>query len=186
MPEPAQVASQKTAASFANLLTSFTGRLQCDPWDDGSLADDVAVLTYEQALRSTRQARPPVAWSSEVLETAVHPDKERVAPVHRRENIGAEKKSRTASITIRLTAEEQAQLHERATAAGLSVSAYLRSCIFEAEALRSQVKDALAQMQSVDPVSKRSTLKRSRLGWVRLLLPAWSRRRTAENEVSTE
>src|SRR4051812_11568489 len=147
MPEPAQVASQKTAASFASLLDSFTGRLQSDPWDDSTLANDVAVLTYEQALGATRRARLPEAGNSAVLQAAVHPDEKKGASVYKPEHSGAEKKCRTASITIRITAEEQAQLHERAAAARLSVSAYLRSCIFEAEALRSQVKDALAQMQ---------------------------------------
>jgi hypothetical protein len=173
MPEPAQVASQKTGASFANLLTSFTGRLQSDPWGDAPLADDVAVLTYEEALRSTRRARLPEV---ETVLPAVHPDVKRRGSGDRPEHSSAEKKCRTASITIRVTVEEQAQLHERATAAGLSVSAYLRSCIFEAEALRSQVKDALAQMQSIRPVSPRP-------GWRRLLLPAWLHGRTAGKEI---
>jgi len=44
---------------------------------------------------------------------------------------------------------------ERATAqagreAGLTVSAYLRSCTFEAEALRAQVKEALAELRTGD------------------------------------
>jgi mobilization protein NikA len=183
MPEPAQVASQKTVASFAKLLTSFTGRLQSDPWDDSTLADDVAVLTYEQALRSTRRARLPEAGMSAMLQAALPSDRQSGASVHRPENSGSEKKCRTASITVRVTAEEQAQLHERATAAGLSVSAYLRSCIFEAEALRSQVKDALAQMQTVQPVLKRSTPNGPRPGWRKLLLSTWLRSRTVENDL---
>jgi hypothetical protein len=43
---------------------------------------------------------------------------------------------------------ECAQLHRRAAEAGLTVSAYLRSCTFEAESLRAMVKDTLAQLRS--------------------------------------
>ena len=53
-----------------------------------------------------------------------------------------------ASITIRLSQEECAQLKHRAAEAGLTVSAYMRSCTFEAEALRAQVKEALAQLRT--------------------------------------
>ena len=55
---------------------------------------------------------------------------------------------KSASITIRLSKAECAQLRKRAAEAGLTVSAYLRSCTFEAESLRAQVKDALAQLRS--------------------------------------
>jgi citrate lyase subunit beta/citryl-CoA lyase len=51
-----------------------------------------------------------------------------------------------ASITIRLSKTECDQLRKRAAQAGLTVSAYLRSCTFEAEALRAQVKDVLAAL----------------------------------------
>ena len=72
-----------------------------------------------------------------------------------------------------MTAEEQAQLHERADAAQLSVSAYLRSCIFEAEALRTQVKEALAQMQSLSANIRRPFPTRSlALNWRKRLFPA--------------
>jgi len=55
---------------------------------------------------------------------------------------------KSASITIRLSKPECAQLRKRAAEAGLTVSAYLRSCTFEAESLRALVKDALAQLRS--------------------------------------
>jgi len=57
---------------------------------------------------------------------------------------------KSASITIRLSKAECAQLRNRAAEAGLTVSAYLRSCTFEAESLRALVKDTLAQLRS-DP-----------------------------------
>jgi hypothetical protein len=55
---------------------------------------------------------------------------------------------KSASITIRLSQPESAQLRKRAAEAGLTVSAYLRSCTFEAESLRALVKDTLAQLRS--------------------------------------
>jgi predicted DNA binding CopG/RHH family protein len=57
---------------------------------------------------------------------------------------------KSASITIRLSEAESAQLRKRAAEAGLTISAYLRSCTFEAESLRALVKDTLAQLRS-DP-----------------------------------
>jgi hypothetical protein len=53
-----------------------------------------------------------------------------------------------ASVTIRLSEPEYEQLHQRAAEAGLTISAYLRSCTFEAEALRAQVKEALADLRA--------------------------------------
>jgi hypothetical protein len=53
-----------------------------------------------------------------------------------------------ASVTIRLSEPEYEQLHQRAAEAGLTISAYLRSCTFEAEALRAQVKEALANLRA--------------------------------------
>jgi mobilization protein NikA len=55
---------------------------------------------------------------------------------------------KSSSITIRLSKAECAQLRNRAAEAGLTVSAYLRSCTFEAESLRALVKDTLAQLRS--------------------------------------
>ncbi len=51
-----------------------------------------------------------------------------------------ERNLKNASITIRMSKEECTQLHRRAAEAGLTVSAYLRSCTFEAESLRALVK----------------------------------------------
>jgi hypothetical protein len=59
----------------------------------------------------------------------------------------ADRNLKSASVTIRLSKAECVQLHERAAEAGLTISAYLRSCTFEAESLRAMVKDALAQMR---------------------------------------
>ncbi len=81
-----------------------------------------------------------------------------------------ERNLKSASITIRLSKAECAQLRKRAAEAGLTVSAYLRSCTFEAETLRAQVKEALAQLRPA--TSKRNaaphpaSVRRSWLGMV--------------------
>ena len=55
---------------------------------------------------------------------------------------------RSASVTIRLSKAESAKLHQRAGESGLTVSAYLRACALEAETLRAQVKQALAELKA--------------------------------------
>lgn len=55
---------------------------------------------------------------------------------------------KSSSITIRLSEAECAQLRQRAAEAGLTVSAYLRSCTFEAERLRALVRDTMAQLRA--------------------------------------
>ncbi|MGA7109977.1 MAG: hypothetical protein WBY75_19660, partial [Terracidiphilus sp.] len=64
---------------------------------------------------------------------------------------------KSSSITIRLNSAECVQLRQRAAAAGLTVSAYLRSCIFEVESLRAQVKDTLAELRSAPAVGTHSS-----------------------------
>lgn len=125
--------------SFASLLASFTGIGRGnDSWDDAALADDVVNLSYEQALRSVRGFRPEAVQDSTPVNkpTASSPQSK------------AGKQRKAASVTIRLSEAEQAQLRERAAEAKLTLSAYLRSCIFEAESLRAQVKEALTQMRA--------------------------------------
>jgi hypothetical protein len=55
---------------------------------------------------------------------------------------------RQSIVSIRLNAYESEQLRERAAESGISVSAYMRSCVLEAEHLRAQVKQALAEMRA--------------------------------------
>jgi hypothetical protein len=80
---------------------------------------------------------------------------------------------RSASVTIRLSRAERARLHQRAEEAGLTVSAYLRSCAVEAEVLRAQVKQALAELRegskgAMEQGSKKPE-RRSFFGWIRWL-----------------
>ena len=176
MSEPASIPASEAESSFASLLASLTGpaKKPSQTWDDSALADDVAIISYEQALRSQRRVPPP----------AVLPENETqsTAPAPHSPPVGAGKTRKTSSITIRLTEAEQAQLQQRAAAAELSVSAYLRSCIFEAESLRAQVKEALSQMKagsSTDPHCGDETDSKLATNWRTRLFPHWSRHRAS-------
>jgi len=158
---------QKEPRNFASFLASLAGGTQIatDAWDDSTLADDVATISYEQALRSHRRVpATKMLTVFEVSDIAESPAAKPTAPM-------SGKNRKNASITIRLTRDEEAQLHERAATAQLSVSAYLRSCIFEAESLRAQVKEALSQIRTTadPPHPSPATSWRSRL------LPHWRR-----------
>jgi hypothetical protein len=76
---------------------------------------------------------------------------------------GPDRKS--ASITIRMSHVECAQLRKRADQASLTVSAYMRSCILEAETLRAQVKEALAELRAATPDEPSPTLRTQRRWW---------------------
>jgi hypothetical protein len=157
MAEPVS-AGQNTSGSFASILASITRRgRDKDSWDDSALADDVINLSYEEALRSVRGVHPEPRSDSKALST----------PKAISHNLSAGKPRKTASVTIRLSESEQVQLRDRAAEAKLSLSEYLRSCIFEAETLRAQVKEALAQMQTAGaeerPVPKPFPRRRFRL-----------------------
>lgn len=83
---------------------------------------------------------------------------------------------RTVSVTIRLSKAECVRLHQRAAEAGVTVSAYLRSCTFEAEALRAQVKAVLAELRSAAAKEKPAAPVKERRSWFRWfarLLPNW-------------
>jgi hypothetical protein len=176
VPEDAQLASPKNLDSFANLLATFTGKLQ-DEWDNSALAEDMATLTYEKALRQQCHTGIPELPADSLLDGTRQPLEVRSRfKKELPQRIRLNSALKTASITIRLTAEEQAQLHERAAAAQLSVSAYLRSCIFEAEALRIQVREALSQLRAAtpnDPVEAVQSRAQSVRSWRSRLLPLW-------------
>lgn len=120
-------------------------------WNDDGLAEDVATISYERALRKHGPARAGAsvtgAWvglpgSAAAIEAG--PCKSPAASGAS----AAPPPPKTASITIRLSEPECAQLRRRATEAGLTISAYLRSCTLEVENLRSQVKQTLADLRS--------------------------------------
>jgi hypothetical protein len=168
MSESVSSPETKSASSFASLLESFTGspKQTKQIWDDSSLRDDIATISYEQALRSHRrvpQVNTPHAEAQSPATSGSSP-----AP--------AQKKRKSASITVRLSEAEQVQLHERAAAAQLSVSAYLRSCIFEAEILRAQVKEALSQIRSAEAAPSSQPKPKPAASWRSRLLPRWRQR----------
>jgi hypothetical protein len=80
---------------------------------------------------------------------------------------------RRSILSIRLSECESDQLRSRAAECGLSVSAYMRSCVLDAEDLRAQVKQALAEMRafrgqtdqtSLPPLAARSETQSHALG----------------------
>jgi hypothetical protein len=173
MQSPAHIAPN---SSFAGLLATLT-----EPgWNDDALEDDVATLSYERALRTharyksadptdrslTQAADPAPSHFDEVFAASADRAAEipRPAPVSA---AGAEsgtvpnrsavfdRNLKNASITIRLSQGECAQLKSRAAEAGITVSAYLRSCTFEAESLRAQVKETLAQLRAASSSPRR-------------------------------
>jgi hypothetical protein len=144
-------------------------------WNDDGLEDDVATFSYERALRTkvryrsapadeslTQTADPePIHFDQSASATpavspapAAHPAALPEPDADGRRITTAERNLKNASITIRMSKTECEQLHRRAAEAGLTVSAYLRSCTFEAESLRAMVKDTLAQMRSATTEAK--------------------------------
>jgi hypothetical protein len=156
MPQSAPVES--SASSFAGLLASIAApqKGSGSGWDD-DLADDIATISYERALRAracyqplSAESQPAPAGSrsiSTLHRTTGTPEQEISLEPSPTPPPSTRDRRRTASITIRLSEPECAQLRLRAAEASLSVSAYLRSCTFEVESLRAQVKEALAQLR---------------------------------------
>ncbi len=138
---PQTTPAEPSANGFAGLLASLAApqKPSTSPLDD-ELADDIATISYEPALRTSaaRQPLPTETPAAQVssAEAPSSPTRERL---------------KTASITIRLSEAECGQLRQRAAEAGLSVSAYLRSCTLEVESLRAQVKETLVQFRQSSP-----------------------------------
>jgi len=137
-------------ARFAGLLASLASPHEQDtPWNDDQLADDVATISYEHALHTHARLRP---GSSDAAAAARGFDPPVVSEPPGKGGFDFHSRPlKTASITIRLSATECAQLRTRATEAGITVSAYLRSCTLEVESLRAQVKEALAELRNSMP-----------------------------------
>jgi len=187
--------------SFAGLLASLTAPTPRTAWNNDDLADDVATLSYEHALRA--HARYKSADPGDQAFTladgpgAIHtrePLEDKRVDVAKTSSLWAapgwnedaqpkpapdsftliEGNKKCASITIRLSQTECDQLKKRASQAGLTVSAYLRSCTFEAEALRAQVKDVLAELRQAAPVEeerKPAVVRLSLLQWFLRFMP---------------
>ncbi|MDR3737485.1 MAG: hypothetical protein P4L40_00555 [Terracidiphilus sp.] len=155
--------------SFASALEGFAASPSpaASAVSDG-LEDDIATISYEKALRSQARKRPaasvkPPSPKSPAMRPQQAPRKQPV-PIHIASRTPAATPApakpaylRSASVTVRLTEAEQAQLRERAAAAGISASAYMRSCLVDAEALRAQVKQALEQFRAASAAPAEAT-----------------------------
>jgi hypothetical protein len=163
MQSSAAVPSTQPSPTFAGLLAAFTDPQKKFPpaQDEGCIADDIVTLSYEHALRDHARYRSAEDSVGGQGSTAGPDSRTRALPVSSSEPFAAradaaspsgsaliEKNLKRASITIRLSQSDCAQLHQRAAEAGLSMSAYLRSCTLEVESLRAQVKATLAQLRS--------------------------------------
>jgi predicted DNA binding CopG/RHH family protein len=193
MPSEATKALPGSASSFAKLFAGLTrsksenDTAHSDSWIDEALAEDVATISYEQALRAHARYRhteplPPAPPEHTDPTVPKPPQSVRItewAPNDTSAALAASRK--LSSITIRMSRAECEQLRQRAAAAGLTVSAYLRSCIFEVEALRAQVKDALSELHS-EPGQPRAQHSENRdkpasADWRARLFAHWPRSR---------
>jgi hypothetical protein len=184
------------ASGFAKLFAGLTARKsgdgdarsdsRADEWIDDILAPDVATISYERALRAHARYRrpdpPPPSVTEIDPEVPKPPQSVRITERIPENNSPTSATNRKlSSVTVRMSHSECDQLRERATAAGLTVSAYLRSCIFEVEALRAQVKEALLQIQSngFQAGSERPEVRDepSPRDWRTRLFAHWSRNR---------
>ncbi len=143
-------------ASFAGLLASLAGPPKREAaWNDDELADDVATISYEQALRahggvSKGRGDPPPVDDPRTGKASAENTTEQDSDA---QSTTAAKPLKTASITIRLSESECAQLRRRAGEASMTLSAYLRSCTLEVESLRAQVKTTLAELRNCAEVA---------------------------------
>ena len=197
---------------FAGLLAALAAAkpTELPVWNDDELPQDVATLSYERALsKHARYKSQDAADIGTVKPTEIPTGRPSVGslnvPGARSQGDGllketaavvpmSERDRKCASVTIRMSHAECEQLRERAAEAGLTISAYLRSCTFEAEALRTQVKQALAELRSANAPKASSTRENgmqtasvqeapphpsgqsllvsgSRLSWLRRIMP---------------
>jgi hypothetical protein len=203
MQQPATNSPSPAPPSFAGLLASLTAPTPRTAWNNDDLAEDVATLSYEHALRAharyksadpgdpamttdggsgtmrtkdgivagqAASAKTPSSWAAPGWNEHAEPEL-----AHDSFTL-IEGNKKCASITIRLSKTECDQLRKRAAQAGLTVSAYLRSCTFEAEALRAQVKDVLAELRQSAPAEEKRmpvAVRRSWREWILRLMPRW-------------
>lgn len=190
MQQSAARADSALPPSFAGVLAQLANPEKKFPpaRDLDGLEDDVATLSYESALRAARVAvseagqhaapRPvPVPSAMKESPRAEQPAAPVPAFTHTVEDpaslASVEANRKSASITIRLSQPEAEQLRQRASEAGMTISAYLRSCAFEVESLRAQVKTTLAEMKAVNqrPPAEEKRKKPAFSVWKRL----WAR-----------
>ncbi|MGA9060294.1 MAG: hypothetical protein WB341_01380 [Terracidiphilus sp.] len=139
---------------------------------ESDIGEDLEALSYERALRTrARYIRADRGNSNLAQPARQGPGEAQVAPPFPAAPAGVglevqasaapraelDRDLRRTSVTIRLSEAECARLRKRAAEAGVTVSAYLRSCTFEAEALRAQVKEALAELRQGGEAGNKGT-----------------------------
>jgi predicted DNA binding CopG/RHH family protein len=176
--------SPPSSSGFAGLLAALAlprrdEQDQQSALDRDELGDDVVTLSYERALRAHARYKPA---NPDEPKFALRAEGQRAPAREQRsspqlstdESAGpraTDRDLRRASVTIRVSEAELEQLRQRAGEAGLTISAYLRSCTIEAEALRAQVKQALAELRTQrnnrmrEPANE-EPVQRKHLGWI--------------------
>jgi len=197
------------SSSFASIIASLAKAASAGDSgrpsgrDEDVLADDLITLSYERALRHHARYHPSAGVLPDSPGGAGGTDKktesdslagfedlgatettENPSDVAQSAGISARRRAfeeirKSSSITIRLTEADCAQLRLRAGEAGLTVSAYLRSCAFEVEDLRAQVKDALAQLRKAveadQPARSNEDPVNVHTGWRSRIFAHWRR-----------
>jgi hypothetical protein len=167
MQQPAPSQPSPSLSGFAGLLATLASpppspRSDASDdaplWNASDLGEDVVSLSYEQALRARARYRsayrsdgspmPPGGMGLDSVADAVMEGVAADAVPVWQPAAAPERDLRSASVTVRMSKAECERLHRRSAEAGLTVSAYLRSCALEAETLRAQVKQALAELKA--------------------------------------
>jgi len=160
--QPQHIDNEPPAASFAGLLSAMTAA-KASPSNSftDDLENDVATITGDRVLQDHAQYRTEPAACPPAPSAAAALTHERAQHSQSKHD----RKRMSASVTIRMSQEEFAQLQQRSTEANLTVSAYLRSCTFEVESLRTQVKQALAELRNppATPQPESASSRRLRL-----------------------
>ena len=173
--------------SFAGVLAALAA--PAPAWNDDDLADDVATLSYERALRAHARYQRPDPADRSLLQPAElrpldgddgfrpdrSPDEPAAIPRSAQSSTAdpqpmaalvtpaaLARDLKSASITIRLSKAENAQLRQRAAQAGLTISDYLRSCTFEAESCGRWSRTPWRSCARVRPVLSGRSRRRSR------------------------
>jgi hypothetical protein len=161
MPASTAATPSPNPRSFAGLLADYAAPEKKFPpaRDLDGLADDIATLSYEHALRTHARyhsadapSMPPSqlpAPATSQLPAATQQASPTSCPAPGLQSAADARKC--ASITVRLTVEEDHRLRGRAAEAGMTISAYLRSCAFEVESLRAEVKQTLSELRRTEP-----------------------------------
>ena len=115
--------------------------------DDPESATDLHLLSYESALRRpTSFPADPSPASPATLSTYLPIQATSPAPRSALARVDQEADRKRCIVSIRLSPEESELLRLRAAESAMSVSAYVRSCVLEADQLRTQVKQALSAL----------------------------------------